>query len=138
METTKSGRLKDMFSSFREATPEEREKEQAILDAAYDRFVSMVASERELTPEKTRDLATGEIFTAAQAKDAGLIDELGDLDTAIDLAQSLSGLTERKVTYLRPHRSLRDRLLNGTAASLADSFVLELEARLLSRRLDYR
>ena len=138
METTKSGRLKDMFSSFREPTEEERVKEQAILDSAYDRFVSMVAAERELAPERTRELATGEIYTAAQAKDHGLIDELGDLDTAIDMAQSLSGLAERKVTYLRPHRSLRDRLLNGTAASLADSFAMEMEARLLARRLDYR
>ena len=68
--------------------------------------------------ERVRELATGEIFTAEQANEHGLIDELGDLDDAIDLAQSLAGLAERKVTYVRPHRSLRERLLSNTAASV--------------------
>jgi len=135
MEVTKAGRLKDMFSSFREPTEEERVKEQALLDGFYERFVDIVAAARKMPRERMRELATGEVFTAPQAKDNGLIDELGDLDTAIDLAQSLAQLPERKVTYIRPHRSLRDRLLNNVSMGLVDSLAWAVEERLLERRV---
>jgi protease-4 len=138
MEVTKAGRLKDMFSNFREPTDEERGKEQALLDAFYGRFVDLVSEARKLTPERTRELATGEVFTAAQAKDAGLIDELGDLDTALDLAQGLAGLSERKLTYVRPRRSLRERLLSNTAAGLVESAAYALEGRLRGGRVEFR
>jgi protease-4 len=138
MEITKSGRLKDMFSNFREPTDEERVKEQALLDAFYDRFVEIVAEARGMPAEQVRALATGEIYTAAQAKANGLIDELGDLDAAIDLAQGLSGMAERKITYARPRRGLRERLLSGTAASLGGGIVRAVEGALLERRVEYR
>jgi protease-4 len=138
VEVTKAGRLKDMFSSFREPTEEERQKEQALLDSFYNRFVEIVSEARKMPAERVRELATGELFTAGQAKDSGLIDELGDLDTAIDLAQTLAELPERKVTYMKPHRGLRDRLLNNVSAGLVDGVAWALESRLMSRRIDYR
>ncbi len=138
MEITKSGRLKDMFSNFREPTDEERGKEQALLDAFYERFIELVAEARSMPIEQVREIATGEIFTADQANANGLIDGLGDLDTAIDMAQSMAGLSERKVTYVRPHRGLRERLLAGTAASMVEAFEFAVETRLLRRRIDYR
>jgi protease-4 len=138
MEVTKAGRLKDMFSNFREPTPEEREKEQALLNSFYDRFVELVAEARRLPPERARELATGEIFTAEQAKTSGLIDELGDLDTAIDLAQSLAHLPERKVTYVKPHRGLRDRLLANTATGLMETLAYAVEGRLRGHGIEYR
>lgn len=138
MEVTKAGRLKDMFSNFREPTDEERGKEQALLDSFYNRFVELVAAARKMPPERVRDLATGEIFTAQQAQENGLIDGLGDLDGAIDEAQSLAKMTERKVTYVRPHRTLRERLLSNSASMFADGFVYALETRLLQRSIEYR
>ena len=138
MEVTKAGRLKDMFSNFREPTDEERTKEQALLDSFYDRFVSLVAEERGMSNERVRELATGEIFTAEQAQQNGLIDELGDLDTAIDLAQKMANLSERKVTYARPHRGLRDRLLANTATGLMESFAYAIEGRLGHSRIELR
>ena len=133
MEVTKSGRLKDMFSNFREPTAEEREKEQALLDSVYGQFVAMVAESRGLPVESVRQLATGEIFTAGQAKEHGLIDDVGDMDDAIDLAQSLSNIPQRKVSYIRPHRSLRERLLTGTSTGLVDSLAWAIEDRLGTR-----
>jgi protease-4 len=132
---TKSGRLKDMFSSFREPTPEEEQKEQALMDAVYDRFVAMVAEARSLDAAKAREVATGEVFTAAQAQELGLIDGLGDLDEAIDQARSLAGMTDRKVMYVRPHRSLRDRLLGNVSAATVDAFANALETRLRERQI---
>lgn len=130
METTKAGRLKDMFSMFREPTPEERQREQTLLNAFYDRFVELVAKERAMPVERARELATGEVFTADEAKRNGLIDDLGDLDTAIDLAQGLAELPERKVTYVKPHRGLRDRLLNNAAMAAVDAVAFAIETRL--------
>jgi len=138
MEITKAGRLKDMFSNFREPTDEERSKEQALLDSVYEKFVGMVAAARGLSTDQVRNLATGEIFTAEQAKSAGLIDDLGDLDAAIDIAQSLAELPERKLAYVRPHRSLRERLLAGTATGVVDSLAWAVENRLASGRLELR
>lgn len=138
MEVTKSGRLKDMFSNFREPTDEERVKEQALLDSFYNRFVEIVSEARGMAPERVRQLATGEIYTTAQAIENGLVDQMGDLDEAIDLAQSLAGLAERKVTYARPHRGLRERLLANTATSFAGSVAHSVEGMLLERRVEYR
>jgi protease-4 len=119
-----------MFSNFREPTPEEKQKEQALIDSFYERFVQLVAEAREMPQDRVRELATGEIFTATQAQDNGLIDGLGDIDGAIDLAQQLAGLHERKVTYVKPHRSLRDRLLSGTATGLVEAAAHAVEGRL--------
>ena len=138
MDVTKAGRLKDMFSNFREPTDEERIKEQALLDTIYDRFVDMVANARDLPNAKVRELATGEIYIAEQAKALGLIDDLGDIDNAIDLAQSLAGLSERKVTYIKPHKSLRERLLSGTSTSVVDSFAWAIENRLAGPKIELR
>jgi protease-4 len=135
MEVTKAGRLKDMFSSFREPTPEEREKEQALLDSFYERFIEIVAEARDMPSAQVRELATGEVFTAAQAKQRGLIDALGDIETAIDQARVLAGMSERRISYVRPHRSLRDRLLGNLGADAAEGFLHALETRLLERRI---
>lgn len=138
MRVTKAGRLKDMFSSFREPTAEEQTKEQRLMDEVYTRFVEMVSEARGMKIERVRELATGEIFTAGQAKANGLIDELGDLDTAIDLAQGMAGLSERKISYLRPHRGLRDRLLNNATAGVVETMVNAIETKLLERRVELR
>ena len=88
--------------------------------------------------ERARELATGEVFTARQARDHGLIDELGDLDTAIDLAQGMASMAERKVSYIRPHRGLRDRLLNNMSTGIVDSVSHAIETQLLERRIELR
>jgi hypothetical protein len=47
-------------------------------------------------------------------------------------------MSERRVTYIRPHRGLRDRLLNNATAGAVDSLANALETRLLERRIDLR
>ena len=71
MSVTKSGRLKDMWSVFREPTKEEQEREQALLDEFYERFIRVVSDGRRLSPEQVRALATGEVFTAVRAQGDG-------------------------------------------------------------------
>ena len=59
----------------------------------------------------------------------GLVDELGDLDRAIDLAAELSGSPRRPV-FIRPHRGMRQRIFGTVADSLVESVAAEIESRL--------
>jgi protease-4 len=136
MSVTKSGRLKDMWSAFREPTEEEKEKEQALLDEFYERFIQVVAEGRKLPPDEVRAFATGEVFTAVRGKEMRLVDELGDLDTAIDMAAEL-GKTPRKIRYVRPKRNLRSLLMSRLASALVEEVSVKLEQS-LRPRIDYR
>jgi protease IV len=102
-DVVKTGKWKDFWSPFRPATPEEKAMMQQVIEDFYRRFVDVVAQGRKLSLKATQKLADGRIFTAAQARDLGLVDQLGYLDDAIDLARAKAGLeAPRIVTYHRP------------------------------------
>ncbi len=102
-DVVKSGKWKDFWSPLRPATPQEKEMMQQIIDDFYKTFVDVVAQGRHLSLKKTREVADGRIFTASQARDLGLVDQLGYLDDAIELARVKAGLEEpRVITYHRP------------------------------------
>ncbi len=137
VQVTKSGRLKDMGSVFRDPTQEERRKEQELINEFFDYFIDAVARGRKLEPETVRKIATGEVFTARKSKEMGLVDELGDIERAIDLAAEL-GKTARRVTWVRPRRGLRDLFTSSLAGAFADEFVRQVEARLPSGGVFYQ
>jgi len=116
IETFKGGKYKDMYSGFREMTPEEEEIVQRMIDEYYESFVDVVAEGRGLSKEEVRNLATGQIYTGTEAKELGLIDELGDLDTAIDLAAGLAGIEDAIVEYYQPPRLTLWSLLGFVSA----------------------
>lgn len=102
-EVVKSGPFKDFWSPFKPATPEEKRLMEGLIADFYRRFVEVVAKGRGLETRQVRPLADGRIFTAAQAKELGLVDRLGYLDDALTLAKERAGLTEaRVVVYHRP------------------------------------
>ncbi len=102
IETFKGGKYKDMYSGFREMTPEEKEIMQGMIDDYYEQFIDVVAEGRGLSREEVRNLATGQIYTGTEAKELGLVDELGGLDTAINLAAELAGIETVIVEYYQP------------------------------------
>jgi protease IV len=136
MQTTKSDRLKDMGSMFREPTPEEEKKEQELVDDLYEQFLEAVAAGRGLDMATVKALATGEIYTGRKAKELGLVDELGDLDRAIDLAAEL-GDTARRPVWLRPKKGLRDVISTMVAGSAVNEIANILEER-FTTRYEYR
>ena len=99
-----SGPRKDMGSPFRVMTAEERGIFQGVIDSFYQRFLAVVQEGRpNLSADQIKKLADGRIYSGDQAKAAGLIDEIGYLDDAIEMAKKKAGLTEaRVVTYGRP------------------------------------
>ncbi len=107
---SKSGPLKDMGAFYRQPTSEEQDKLQGLIDELFQTFVERVAEARHMDVDEVRRRATGEVYTARQGKELGLLDELGDFDTVLDIAASLGNVPRRRVTYVRPPRSLRQRL----------------------------
>lgn len=125
-----SGPRKDMGSPFRVMTAEERGIFQSVIDSFYQRFLAVVQEGRpHLSAEQIKKLADGRIYSGDQAKAAGLIDEIGYLDDAIELAKKKAGLTEaRVVTYGRRgeyHNNIYSRLF-GTGAGIAGLANLDL------------
>jgi protease-4 len=88
----KSGKFKDIGSPTREMTAEERLLIQAIVDDIYDQFVRTIAENRKLPLQRIFELSDGRIFSGRQAKDLGLVDDLGGLQDAVLLAGKLSGM----------------------------------------------
>ena len=116
IEVFKGGKYKDMFEGFRELTPEEKAIMQATVDEFYDQFVGVVAQGRGLNTDEVRNLATGQLYSGTEAKELGLIDQLGDLDMAINVAAQLAGVEAPKVEhYQQP--GLISRLLAGLVAA---------------------
>src|SRR5215212_8601093 len=99
-----SGPRKDMGSPFRTMTPEERAIFQGLIDSFYQRFLTVVQDGRpQLQMDQIKKLADGRIYTGDQAKASGLVDEIGYLEDAVELAKKKAGLTEARVmTYRRP------------------------------------
>lgn len=81
--TIKSGPLKDIGSSSRPATTEDQAVLQAYVDSAYSRFVKFVSEGRGMSDEAVRKLADGRIYDGEQAKEVGLVDEIGYPDEAL-------------------------------------------------------
>jgi len=126
MVVVKGGKFKDMGAFYREPTEEETQKEQALIREFYEDFVIMVARARRLTQEQIEQCATGEIFTARRAKELGLVDELGDLERALDLAAEL-GKVPRRTYQVRPRRPLLERILQPAVSSVTEAALGEIE-----------
>jgi protease-4 len=102
IEIFKGGRYKDMYWGLRELTPDEEEIMQGMVDEYYEQFIDVVANRRGLNKDDVRNLATGQLYSGVEARELGLVDELGDLDTAIDLAMQLAGIETAVVKYYKP------------------------------------
>ncbi|MEZ4711856.1 MAG: signal peptide peptidase SppA [Caldilineaceae bacterium] len=88
----KSGANKDMGNPFRPATPAEEQIWQAMIDEAYDAFVAIVASGRDLAAARVREIADGRVCTGQQALELKLVDNLGYLPDVIERAGELGGI----------------------------------------------
>lgn len=86
----KSGPYKDIMSNDRPMTTEEKQILQNIVDEIYDQFVYTVSAGRRMETSKVRAIADGRIYTGRQAKNIGLVDELGDYYDALAAAGTLA------------------------------------------------
>lgn len=85
----KSGPYKDIMTNDRPMTAEEQAILQNIVDEIYNEFVVTVAAGRKMEESKVKALADGRVYTGLQAKNLGLVDELGDYYDALAAAGEL-------------------------------------------------
>ena len=98
----KSGRYKDIASPVRQMTDEEHALLQAFADDLHNQFINDVAEGRSMDVEEVRKIADGRIFSGKTAKELGLIDQLGNLEDAIEMAGRLSGIKGKIVPVYPP------------------------------------
>ncbi len=120
METVKSGTYKDVGNPSRKMTPEERAYLQEMIGNVHQQFVRDVAQGRHMQVEQVQGVADGRIFTGEQAKELGLVDELGNLKDAIAAAAKMGAIEGKpKVVYPeKEKRSVLDYLLNRLSENL--------------------
>lgn len=116
MEATSRGRYAQIYSPVRPFTPEERAKIEEGMQATYDMFVEKAAQSRRMTPEKIDAIAQGRVWTGHQARQLGLVDELGGLQRAIAIAKERAKIdpkTDVQLVVFPPKRSFYDLVSSG-------------------------
>lgn len=96
-EYIRSGEFKTMGDPFRKLSDDEREIFQSIVDQDYDGFVDVIVEGRDLPEQRVRDLADGRVYSGLQAKDLGLVDDIGDLERASEVAAERAGVEDPTV-----------------------------------------
>ncbi|HEX8844335.1 MAG TPA: signal peptide peptidase SppA [Pyrinomonadaceae bacterium] len=120
------GKNAGMFRETEKFTPEERVKLESIIKSLYyDQFVPKVARGRGRDPEYIDSIGQGRVWTGAQAKEKGLIDEFGGLDRAVEVAKQLANIPAdkgvRRVILPQPRSLLSELFGSGDEASAAAS-----------------
>jgi protease IV len=108
------GKNAGLFRETEKFTPDERATFESLIKSMYyDQFVPKVAEGRGKNPEEVDAIGQGRVWTGAQAKERGLVDEFGGLDRAVDVARQLANIPADKGVHrvILPYpRSLFDNL----------------------------
>ena len=126
--TIKSGRRKDWPSMYNETTDEQKEYlDDKIIKPAYNRFVELIVEGRKdvLNEQQIRELADGSIFSAIEARDNKLIDEVGYFDEAVDRVQQMANISGAQVVEYQEIFSVWNMF--GAEARAKKSFNIETE-----------
>jgi protease IV len=98
-----SGPHKEMGSPFKKLEPDERAIMQHMVDEFYARFKGVVMDSRHISDENVKDATDGRVFSGAEAQRIGLVDQIGLLDDALDLARDMGHAPGAEVImYKRP------------------------------------
>jgi protease-4 len=95
----KSGANKDIGSPFQPLSSEGKAILQSLVDNVHNQFVGAVAEGRNMDAAVVKKLADGRVYSGAQAKELGLVDQLGNLEDAIELAAKRAGLGDAPAVY---------------------------------------
>jgi len=133
-EVVKKGEIKDIGTYTRPMTERERKSLQSVVDDTYDQFVDVIASRRSMSREDILKIADGSVFTGRQAKNLGLVDELGNLQDAIKIAGVMVGIKE----YPKTIKEIKRRITWFDLLSQKMDVLLKLdESEKLMPKLEY-
>jgi len=110
----------DFVSITKPLSAYQRETIQTIIDRFYDTFIAHVAAGRDMTVEEVDEIAQGRVWTGTDALRIGLVDQLGGLKDAIEIAADLAGLDDYRTVDLprqkEPLQQLMESLMGDTQA----------------------
>lgn len=121
IESISRGKQAEMYSPDRRFTADERRKISESMQSVYDQFVERTAAARHMPPEKVDEVAQGRVWTGEQARQLGLVDELGGLYTAIGLAKQRARIPadeEVELVVYPPRRSVYEVLADELQSPL--------------------
>ena len=127
------GKHADIDSDYTSLTPDERDKLRQGIDESYQEFLSKVAEARHHTVAEIDAVAQGRVWLGSQAKTRGLVDELGGLDTAIDLLKKKANIPAgEQVTLITypPRRSIIDVLMKRSQEDMLESKLAQAFGRM--------
>ena len=110
-----------MFAPTRPFSPDEWDRINIWLDRIYADFTGKVAAGRRLSPAQVEEVARGRVWTGADARENGLVDELGGLETAAAHARSRAGLPADAPLRLYPRSGPLDRVRSPASSDVASS-----------------
>jgi len=126
MNVLTAGERKDMLSPFRPMEEGERTEVKALLNDIHESFIQAVAEGRKKPAEEIRPWADGRVMTGKQAKEVGLVDELGGFDQAIaHTAQRIGMVGTPRIVQLRPEKGMLEILFGPTSRQGTQTFVRE-------------
>jgi protease-4 len=97
---------------------------QSIIDHGYERFISRVATARHKTPQEIDAIARGRVWSGEQAKERGLVDQIGGLSDAVAAAATAANLgTNYRVSYVEKELSTWERFVLGMSSDASARIV---------------
>ncbi len=117
-EVVKTNKLSDMPSLTRRLTSEERALMQGMVENVYSTFVNHVANGRNLTYEQVDQIGQGRVWTGANALELGLVDVLGDLNDAIEIAKEMAELDYFRLEKLPKQKDPIEEMLKGFSTKM--------------------
>lgn len=109
----KKGKYSDLGRGDRALTADEGAIIQNYVDTIYMQFLQRVATSRRMTVEQVNEIAQGRVWTAADAKEIGLIDVMGGIQTALDIAAQKAGLTNYRISELPVEKNPFEQFFGG-------------------------
>ena len=122
-----TGKYSDIYTFTRSLSEGERHIIQSSVNEGYEDFVTKAADNRNMTVEDLKKIASGRVWSGQQALENGLVDKLGGLNDAIDLAVNAAGIADDyKVRYYPRQKSFLEQV--------KEEFSGDLESRLLKTK----
>ena len=112
----KTSRYSDLLNSHRPATPEELNIVQNLVDGVYDDFLQVVSTGRKMKKDGVHEIAQGRVWLGADAREIGLVDRIGGLHDAIQIARGMAKLDEAEIIQVPSLYSGRENIIQKLVA----------------------
>lgn len=124
-DVVKTNKYSDFGTLMRPLNNGEKELFQMMINRGYDLFVSRCAEGRGMTTEAIEKVAEGRIWTGEMAKEIGLIDELGGIERAMEIAVAKAGIKNYSIKSYPAKESFFENLMSGSVTNFVESQIIK-------------